>query len=155
MAGPVLCPTKSRLYERRLETFKTGDGYRLAIHSNLKFAGTVLAAEMVSARVSHFKRVRSLDGVRSHGHGAALGVEAAHRLASDQSTSAIPEYLSPTTVCSRQSIPTGGRIPTQQLPKNRRIDPVLPTLCFPDQKRDRRSRLGNYPHRRQAHWHRA
>jgi hypothetical protein len=35
----------------------TGDGYSLTIHGNLKFAGTVLAAEKVSVRVN-FKGVR-------------------------------------------------------------------------------------------------
>jgi hypothetical protein len=67
------------------------DGSRLAIHGNLEFAGTVLAADPVSVRVSHFKDVRSLGNVRSLGHSAALGAEAARRLASDQSTSAVPE----------------------------------------------------------------
>jgi hypothetical protein len=58
-------------------------------------------------------------------------------------------------LCFRQSITTGGRIPTRQLTNNRRIDPVLPILCFLDQKWDSRSRLGNDPHRRQAPRHRA
>jgi hypothetical protein len=36
------------------------------------------------------------------------------------------------------------------------VDPQLttPTSCFPDRKWNFRSRLGNYLHRRQAHWHR-
>jgi hypothetical protein len=61
----------------------------------MKFAGTVLAADTVSVRVSHFIGVRSLGDVRSLGHSAALGAEATHGLASDdQGTSAIPGYLS-------------------------------------------------------------
>jgi hypothetical protein len=63
------------------------DGYRLAIHGNLEFTGTVLAADPVSVRVSHFKGVRSPDSVRSLIHSAT-----ACRLVSDQSTSAILEY---------------------------------------------------------------
>jgi hypothetical protein len=35
--------------------------------------------------------------------------------------------------CSGQSAPTGRRMATRQL-ANRRIDPVLPTSCFPDRK---------------------
>lgn len=34
------------------------DDYRLAIHGNLKFAGTVLVADPVYVLVSHFKYVR-------------------------------------------------------------------------------------------------
>ena len=70
------------------ELSTTGDGYRLAIHGNLKFAGTVLAAEKVSVRVN-FKGLRSLGDVRSLGCGVALGAGATRGLASDHSTSAI------------------------------------------------------------------
>jgi hypothetical protein len=47
------------------------DGYRLAIHGNLEFAGTVLAAYPVSVRVSQFISVRSLGDEHSLGGIAA------------------------------------------------------------------------------------
>ena len=45
-------------------------GYRVAIHSNLEFAGTLLAAYAVSVRVSNLIGVRSLGDVRSFGDSA-------------------------------------------------------------------------------------
>jgi hypothetical protein len=53
------------------------DCYRLSIHGNLEFAGTVAAADPVSVRGSHFKGVRSLSDERCLEHSAALCTEAA------------------------------------------------------------------------------
>jgi hypothetical protein len=61
---------------------------RLTIHGNLEFAGTVLAADRVSARVGHLEGVRSLGDVRSLGHSSILG---AGGPPSDNSASAILE----------------------------------------------------------------
>jgi hypothetical protein len=67
------------------------DGYRPAIHGKLEVAGTVLAADPFSVRVSAFRSEGSLSDVRSIGRSAALGAEAARGLASNESASAIPE----------------------------------------------------------------
>ena len=67
----------------------TADGCRLDVHGNLKLAGTVLVADLVSVRDTHFKGVRSLGDVGSRGHSATLSAEAARGLGSDESTSAI------------------------------------------------------------------
>jgi hypothetical protein len=64
---------------------------RSAIHWNIEFAGTVLAADPISVRVSHFKGVPSLGDVRSLAHSANLGAETAGGLTSAQSISAFPE----------------------------------------------------------------
>jgi hypothetical protein len=67
------------------------DSYRLAIHDNLEFGGTVLAADPAYyVRVIQFKGPRSVGDLRSPGHSAALGAEAAHGLVSGQSASAFP-----------------------------------------------------------------
>jgi hypothetical protein len=59
------------------------DRYRLAIHCSLESAGTVLAADPVSVRVSRFKGVRSHGHVRSLGYSTTLAAEAAGGLDSD------------------------------------------------------------------------
>jgi hypothetical protein len=65
------------------EVFKVSvaaSGSRLAIHGNLVFAFTVLAALPLSIRGSHFKGVGGLGDERSRGDNAALGTEAARGL---------------------------------------------------------------------------
>jgi hypothetical protein len=90
--------------ETRRHDFRTKLSGR-AIHGNLKFAGTILAADTVSVRVSHFKGVRSLGDVRSLGHSAALGAEATHAM--DWPVIKVPALSRGIyrLQCSRQSIP--------------------------------------------------
>jgi hypothetical protein len=45
--------------------FAATGGYRLEIHGNFDFTGTVLAAHPVSIRVNHFKGLRPLSDVSS------------------------------------------------------------------------------------------
>jgi hypothetical protein len=63
-----------------------------AITGKLGLADIILAADSVSVHVSHFKGVHSSAMyIRSLGYGATLDAEDARGMASDQSTSAIPE----------------------------------------------------------------
>jgi hypothetical protein len=57
-----------------------GGDYRLAIHGNIEFAGTASAADSVSVRVSHFKRLCFLGDLRTLGDSAALGAESVRGL---------------------------------------------------------------------------
>jgi hypothetical protein len=91
-AGASTAPDRLEAFPNDFSKLFTARGsYLLAIHGNLVFASTVLAADPASVCVSHSKGVCSLGNVRSLGDSAALGAKATCGLANDQSTSAITD----------------------------------------------------------------